>query len=144
MAFTSLLMSLFPEISAAFWTESKGQGQFLFEHINTASSWLIWYLPTFSEHFGQDVGWLGTVQSSKYWFQRFIVAPRRLEYLLSRLRTAIWQIILKVNFKDHEMEVEIVWTFIRFIHKTDFCTLVKTRYWESEIVLVNLSYFIPP
>ena len=46
--------------------------------------------------------------------------------------------------KDHEMEVGIVWTFIRFIHKTDSCTFVKTRYWESEIVLVTLSYFIPP
>ena len=31
-----------------------------------------------------------------------------------------------VYIKDHEMEVRIVWTFIRFIHNTDFCTFVKT------------------
>ena len=110
MAFTSLLMSLFPEISAAFWTESNGQGQFLFEHINIATSRLIWYLPTFSEHFGQAVGWLGTVQPSKYWFQRFISRSRRLKSFLSKLRTAIWQIILpETFFQKLKFEIHCCW-----------------------------------
>ena len=52
------------------------------------------------------------------------------------------QIELKELSKDHEMEVRIIWTFIRFIHKTDFCTFVKTRCIESENVSVTLSYSI--
>ena len=52
------------------------------------------------------------------------------------------QIELKELSKDHEMEVRIIWTFIRFINKTDFCTFVKTRCIESENVLVTLNYSI--
>ena len=47
-----------------------------------------------------------------------------------------------IFLKDHEMEVRIIWTFIRFINKTDFCTFVKTRCIESENVLVTLNYSI--
>ena len=45
--------------------------------------------------------------------------------------------------KDHEMEVGIIWTFIRFTHKTDFCTFVKTSaLWEWKC-LSNSQLFYP-
>ena len=44
-----------------------------------------------------------------------------------------------LSTKINEKQVRIILTFIRFINNTDFCTFVKTRYLESENVLVALS-----
>ena len=48
-----------------------------------------------------------------------------------------------IFIKDHEMEVGIVLTFIRFIHNTEFCTFVKTSTLWQWKCLSNSQLFYP-
>ena len=50
---------------------------------------------------------------------------------------------LSVNTKNHIKQVRIIWTFIRCIHNTDFCTFMKIRHWESDNCLSNSQLFHP-